>query len=57
MEEDKPWALISKVGGPHGYLEELADIVKQHFQIVCYKDFLQNPVLHGSKIQALLNWK
>ncbi|CAI5670813.1 probable 2-ketogluconate reductase [Oreochromis aureus] len=57
MEEEKPWALISEVGGPHGYLEELADIVKQHFQIVCYKDFLQNPVLYGSKIQALLNWK
>lgn len=31
------------------YLEELADIVKQHFQIVCYKDFLQNPVLHNPK--------
>ncbi|KAM4557869.1 putative 2-ketogluconate reductase [Odontesthes bonariensis] len=57
LEQDKPWALLSEVGGDHGYLEELADIVKQHFQIVCLADFLQNPELHGSKIQALLNWK
>uniref|UniRef100_A0A3Q2XI98 D-isomer specific 2-hydroxyacid dehydrogenase catalytic domain-containing protein n=1 Tax=Haplochromis burtoni TaxID=8153 RepID=A0A3Q2XI98_HAPBU len=40
MEEEKPWALISKVGGPH---------VKQHFQIVCYKDFLQNPYCPAAK--------
>ncbi|KAM6934374.1 putative 2-ketogluconate reductase [Xenentodon cancila] len=57
MEEEKPWALVSEVGGDYGYLEELAVIVKQHFQIICYKDFLQNPELHGSKVQALLNWK
>uniref|UniRef100_A0A3P9B6R0 D-isomer specific 2-hydroxyacid dehydrogenase NAD-binding domain-containing protein n=1 Tax=Maylandia zebra TaxID=106582 RepID=A0A3P9B6R0_9CICH len=31
------------------YLEELADIVKQHFQIVCYKDFLQNPYCPAAK--------
>lgn len=57
MEEEKPWALISEVGGDQGYLEELANIVKQHFRVICYKDFLQNPELHGSKIQALLCWK
>ncbi|XP_042283087.1 probable 2-ketogluconate reductase [Thunnus maccoyii] len=57
MEEEKPWALVSEVGGENGYLEELADILKQHFQIICYREFLQNPVLHGPKIQALLIWK
>ncbi|XP_038577240.1 probable 2-ketogluconate reductase [Micropterus salmoides] len=57
MKEEKPWALVSEIGGEHGYLEELADIVKQHFQIICYREFLQNPVLHGHKIQALLMWK
>lgn len=57
MEEEKPWALISEVGGDLGYLEELADVVKRHFQVVCYKDFLQNPELHGSRIQAVLSWK
>ncbi|XP_069576562.1 probable 2-ketogluconate reductase [Brachyistius frenatus] len=57
MEQEKPWALISEIGGEHGYLEELADIIKQHFRIICLKDFLQNPLLHGSNIQALLSWK
>lgn len=57
MEEEKPWVLISEVGGDHGYLEELADIVKQHFRIICHKELLENPELHGPKIQALLNWK
>ncbi|XP_070770937.1 probable 2-ketogluconate reductase [Enoplosus armatus] len=57
MEEEKPWALISEVGGDNGYLEELADILKQHFQIICYRELLQNPVLHGPRIQALFMWK
>lgn len=57
MEEEKPWVLVSEVGGEYGYLEELADILKQHFQIISYREFLLNPVLHGPKIQALLMWK
>lgn len=56
MEEEKPWALVSEVG-EYGYLEEIADILKQHFQIICYREFLQNPVLHGPKIQAMFMWK
>ncbi|KAF3694507.1 Glyoxylate reductase/hydroxypyruvate reductase [Channa argus] len=57
MEEDKPWALISEVGGECGYLQELSHILTQHFRIICYKEFLQNPALHGPKIQALFIWK
>lgn len=57
MDEEKPWALVSEVGGEHGYTEELTDIVKQHFRIICYRELLQNPALHGPKIQALLMWK
>ncbi|KAM9805097.1 putative 2-ketogluconate reductase [Neosynchiropus ocellatus] len=56
MEVDKPWALVSEVGGEYGYLEELADIIKQHFQIICYKDFLENPAAHASKIQVVFCW-
>nr|XP_033492898.1 probable 2-ketogluconate reductase isoform X1 [Epinephelus lanceolatus]XP_033492899.1 probable 2-ketogluconate reductase isoform X1 [Epinephelus lanceolatus]XP_033492900.1 probable 2-ketogluconate reductase isoform X1 [Epinephelus lanceolatus] len=55
MEDNKPWALISEVG-EQGYLEEFVDIIKQRFQIICLKDFLQNPQLHGPKIQAMLVW-
>uniref|UniRef100_A0A8C9X4F2 Glyoxylate reductase/hydroxypyruvate reductase n=1 Tax=Sander lucioperca TaxID=283035 RepID=A0A8C9X4F2_SANLU len=55
MEDNKPWALISEVGG-QGYIEEVTDIMKQHFQIICHKDFLQNPLLHGPKIQAMFVW-
>lgn len=55
MENNKPWALISEVG-QHGYLEEHTDIMKQHFQIITYKDFLENPQQHGPKIQALFSW-
>ncbi|CAK6973193.1 probable 2-ketogluconate reductase [Scomber scombrus] len=57
MEDEKPWALVSEVGGEYGYLEELVDMLKQHFQIMCHKDFLQNPVLHGPKIQIFFIWK
>lgn len=52
---DKPWALISEVG-EQGFLEEVTDIMKQRFNIICHKDFLQNPGLHGPKIQAMFLW-
>ncbi|XP_028255022.1 uncharacterized protein LOC114431649 isoform X2 [Parambassis ranga] len=55
MADNKPWALISEVG-EQGYLEEVADIIKRHFNIICLKDFLQNPQFHGPKVQALLVW-
>lgn len=55
MEDNKPWALISEVG-EQGYLEEVTDIMKQHFKIICHKEFLQNPQLHGPKIQAMFVW-
>ncbi|XP_060945249.1 probable 2-ketogluconate reductase [Limanda limanda] len=57
MEEEKPWVLISQVGGDFGYLEELADILTQHFQIVCHQELLDNPALHGPRIQGLFIWK
>lgn len=56
MAADKPWALISEVG-ENGYFEELADILTEHFQIMSLSDFLQNPTLHGPKIQVLFMWK
>ena len=55
MEDNKPWALYSKVG-ERGFIEEVTDILKQRFQIICHKDFLQNPQLHGPKIQAVFLW-
>ncbi|XP_034401636.1 probable 2-ketogluconate reductase [Cyclopterus lumpus] len=55
MEDNKPWALISEVGD-QGYIEEVTDILEQHFHIICHKDFLQNSLVHGPKIQAILMW-
>ncbi|CAN9503928.1 unnamed protein product [Ophioblennius macclurei] len=55
MAENKPWALFSEVG-ENGYLEDVMDIMEKHFQLVCHKDFLQNPTQHGPKIQAFLIW-
>lgn len=55
MEEEKPWALISEVG-EKGFLEEAADLMKQHFHIISHKDFLKNPQLHGANIQAMFLW-
>uniref|UniRef100_A0A3B4GGG9 Zgc:136493 n=1 Tax=Pundamilia nyererei TaxID=303518 RepID=A0A3B4GGG9_9CICH len=43
------YSLVEKMSTWLLYLEELADIVKQHFQIVCYKDFLQNPCCPAAK--------
>lgn len=55
MDNSKPWALISEVG-EHGYFEELVDIMKQQFNIICLEELLQNPELHGPKIQTLFQW-
>ncbi|XP_074543143.1 glyoxylate/hydroxypyruvate reductase B [Halichoeres trimaculatus] len=55
MADNKPWALFSEVG-ENGYIEEATDIMKQHFNIICLKDFLQNSQLYGPKIQALFLW-
>ncbi|KAI9539992.1 hypothetical protein NQZ68_001925 [Dissostichus eleginoides] len=52
MEDNKPWALTSEPG-KEGFIEDLT-LIRKHFQILCYKDFLQNPQLHGPKIQAVL---
>lgn len=57
MDKDKPWALVSEVGGEYGYLEELVDIIRQHFHILCYNDFMENPAAHASKIQVIFCWK
>ncbi|KAJ0054895.1 hypothetical protein NL108_007106 [Boleophthalmus pectinirostris] len=56
MAADKPWALISEVG-ENGYREDLAMMIKEHFQIVPFSDFLQNPDFYGPKIQVLFIWK
>ncbi|KAJ0054892.1 hypothetical protein NL108_007107 [Boleophthalmus pectinirostris] len=56
MAADKPWALISEVG-ENGYREDLAMMMKEHFQIVPFSDFLQNPDFYGPKIQVLFSWK
>ncbi|XP_069553728.1 probable 2-ketogluconate reductase isoform X1 [Brachyistius frenatus] len=55
MAEDKPWALVSEEG-EQSYFEQTIDIIKQHFNIICHRDFLQNPQLHGPKIQAMFVW-
>ncbi|XP_042371767.1 putative 2-hydroxyacid dehydrogenase SAUSA300_2254, partial [Plectropomus leopardus] len=55
MDDSKPWALISNVE-EQGHFKEFVDILKQHFQIMCHKELLQNPHLHGPKIQAILMW-
>lgn len=55
MDDNKPWALYSEVG-KNGYIDEATDIMKQHFNIICLKDFLQNSQFYGPKIQALFLW-
>ncbi|XP_076005919.1 putative 2-ketogluconate reductase isoform X2 [Genypterus blacodes] len=55
MEKDKPWALIYKVG-EDGLPEEVVPILKQHFNFISHKEFLQNPLLHGPNIQAMFSY-
>ncbi|XP_058509759.1 probable 2-ketogluconate reductase isoform X2 [Solea solea] len=57
MEEEKPWALVEEVEGDFCYPEEIADALKQHFQIITLSELLQNPGLNGRKIQVLVIWK
>ncbi|KAK7899028.1 hypothetical protein WMY93_019881 [Mugilogobius chulae] len=54
MAQDKPYALISEVGG-QGFIPEAVDIIKQHFQIITHQEFLQNSSL-SSKIQIMFQW-
>jgi len=56
MEGNKPWALISEVG-KQGYIEEVRDILEEYFHLICHKDFLQNSLVLGPKIQAILMFK
>ncbi|XP_070770938.1 probable 2-ketogluconate reductase [Enoplosus armatus] len=56
MEHNKPWALLSEQGVEQGFLDKVIDIMKQHFQIICCREFLQNPQLHGPKVQAMFVW-
>uniref|UniRef100_A0A3B3V328 Zgc:136493 n=1 Tax=Poecilia latipinna TaxID=48699 RepID=A0A3B3V328_9TELE len=55
MADNKPWVLISEIGDK-GFHEDVVDIINQHFHIVCLKEFLQNPALHGPKIQGMFMW-
>ncbi|XP_032437011.1 probable 2-ketogluconate reductase isoform X1 [Xiphophorus hellerii] len=55
MADNKPWVLISEVGDK-GVHEDVVDIINQHFHIICLEEFLQNPALHGPKIQGLFMW-
>ncbi|XP_047198648.1 probable 2-ketogluconate reductase [Hippoglossus stenolepis] len=56
MGKEKPWALVSEEGVDQSLLDKLRDVLKQHFQIISRREFLQNPQLHGPKIQALFVW-
>lgn len=55
MAQDKPLALFSHMG-TGGYIQEAADLLAQHFQLVSHQKFLQNPSLHSDKIQVLFIW-
>lgn len=55
MDDNKPWALFSEVG-QKGFIKEAPDMMKQHFNIVCLKDFLQNTQFYGPKIEVLFLW-
>ncbi|XP_028317777.1 uncharacterized protein LOC114472662 isoform X2 [Gouania willdenowi] len=55
MAAEKPWALISEVS-ENGYIEEAVDIMGANFNLICHKDFLLNPQLHGPKIQSVFVW-
>lgn len=52
MEDNRPWALLAEMSD-RGNSEADIDIMDQHFQTICYEDFLQNQLLHGPKIEAM----
>ncbi len=49
MEKDKHGPLISEERLEQGFPDKVTDIIKQHFQIICSRELLQNPQLHGLK--------
>uniref|UniRef100_A0A3B4BIL5 Glyoxylate reductase/hydroxypyruvate reductase n=1 Tax=Periophthalmus magnuspinnatus TaxID=409849 RepID=A0A3B4BIL5_9GOBI len=54
MAQNRPCALISEVGR-EGLIQEAVDLMKQHFEIITHREFLQNPSL-SSKIQVVFLW-
>ncbi|KAM7406937.1 hypothetical protein PAMA_002914 [Pampus argenteus] len=55
MEKDKPWALIIEGGARQAFLDNISE-VEEHFHIITCREFLQNPLLHGPKIQVMFTW-
>ncbi|KAM7380148.1 hypothetical protein PAMP_003461 [Pampus punctatissimus] len=56
MEKDKPWALVVEEAVRQAFLDNLSDIMEEHFYIISSREFLQNPLLHGPKIQVMFTW-
>ncbi|KAM4705462.1 putative 2-ketogluconate reductase isoform 1-T1 [Rhinophrynus dorsalis] len=54
--DELPYALLYQSGGSCGFPEKFEAIVKKHFQIVYFKEFINNKNALSPKIQAVLLW-
>ncbi|NWY64488.1 HPPR reductase, partial [Erithacus rubecula] len=52
-EGELPAVLILDIGGTHGVLEDLAALLKKHFQVITMKEFLANKEEMSKKIQSV----
>ncbi|XP_074002560.1 glyoxylate/hydroxypyruvate reductase B-like isoform X1 [Numenius arquata] len=52
-EEQLPGVLILDIGGTHGVLEDLAELLKKHFRVITMKEFLENKKEMSTKIQSV----
>lgn len=52
-EGELPAVLILDIGGTHGVLEDLAALLKKHFQLITMKEFLANKEEMSKKIQSV----
>ncbi|XP_059497421.1 probable 2-ketogluconate reductase [Stegostoma tigrinum] len=54
---DQAHALVSTVSETYGIPARFAELIKKHFKIICYEEFLKNEKELADKIQAIFEWE
>ncbi|KAM4689323.1 glyoxylate reductase/hydroxypyruvate reductase-like isoform 1-T4 [Discoglossus pictus] len=54
--DEFPYALLSHQGGSCGFPQHYEPVVRKHFQIVYFEEFVNNKHNYSPKIQVLLLW-
>ncbi|XP_078097846.1 putative 2-ketogluconate reductase isoform X2 [Mustelus asterias] len=54
---ERAHVLVSAISETEGIPESFAEIIKKHFNVICYEEFLKNEKELANKIQAIIEWE